>query len=347
MMGIQGFVFFVGVGYALAGADVGGYPGYSRAIESLAESGPEIARKEGKQGLLNRYRELLAAHPDHVKNVEIEMRMIEVLEWDVPETGEKPDAQGALDAYLRLMEAYDPHHPLMKTVKKQAAQRAESLRPDVAEWLYLTMVEEYGEDDLLQLDSHCRLGQLAIDQGRQADAARFYGDVLAYDIGHMAPGSADFAVADACQRMATAGLIMMAVGRHDAREERLDALDGVLARYPAIAEGYPALVQRFREAIEGQPSNPPANTYSPTVETLLAQLRTSAPETAGAVGTDGRPVAGEDAQDVGTGEGTGGIRDIEKRETQRKRMVWPWVAGAAVAALGIGVLFAGKRRRTP
>lgn len=346
-MGMRGLLFLVGAGHALAGVDVSGYPDYLSAIESLAESGPEIARKEGKQGLLNRYRELLAAHPGYAKNIEIEMRMIEVLEWDVPETGEKPDARGALDAYLRLIETYDPDHPLMKTVKKQAAQRAESLEPEVAEWLYTGMVEKYGGDDLLQLHSHCRLGQLAIDQGRQTDAARFYSDVLAYSIEHMAPGSADFAVADAHQRTAAVGLIMMTVGRHDTRDERLTALDEALAKYPAIGERYPALVQRFREVIEGQPSHPPTNTYSPTVETLLAQLRTSVPETAGGVPAQERPVANEHAQRPGTGGEVDGSPDVQPGQAQQKHMVWPWVAGAAVAALGMGVLAAGKRRRTP
>ncbi|MBN2308559.1 MAG: hypothetical protein JXR94_06280 [Candidatus Hydrogenedentes bacterium] len=229
----------------------GEYQEYLARIQELARSAQAIAAQDGKQALIAQYQEIIEAYPGYTKNIELATTMGRILEWDLKDSGEPADPEGALAVYLSVVGAYEPDHPYMRTVKKLAADRAQTIAPDTAQQLYLDMVRDYPDDEILHLNSYYNLGKLAAAQGDARTAEDYFTGVMAYEPPAGEGASAEFASADSYRRNACTGLLQLAIQGKFSPEERLAALDDLLRRFPEIEQRYADMVARFRRTIEG------------------------------------------------------------------------------------------------
>ncbi len=84
---------------------------YENAIELLQRDGGEIARTNGKEGLIQRYRSILSEFPGFPNSVLIEWQIAKIYESYDPERGEPQDLPNAVRIYDSILSRYGPEEP--------------------------------------------------------------------------------------------------------------------------------------------------------------------------------------------------------------------------------------------
>lgn len=234
---------------AQPGAD---YAEYFARIAELQQQGDAIARAQGRDALIERYRDLIEAYPDYENNIRLETQIAMLYQSDLSSVGDPPDPRSAYEAYLRITQTYDPEHPYMKEVRLLAADAARVVDPDASAELYQDIIRDFPEEDALMVKSRYGLARLAEEQGDMESARQFYDAVLAHTPTGVKISDAEASSIEALQANAAASLIADAIRGADTPEERLRALRKFVEKRAELAQAHSDLVERFAQTIERQ-----------------------------------------------------------------------------------------------
>lgn len=261
-----------GAGAGSAGSDAEAYAAYMAEIEELSESGLIIAEEQGKQGLIDRYRDIMRRYPDFPNNRELEAEIAGVYELDLKFRGEPPDFAQALDIYTRLASQCEQDDPLRKEAVLRAARCAEVVDPPAAAQMYTGLCEEYPADTELQLRCYVSMGRLASGRGDAITALQYFQGVIDFDATTLSQSQPGYSKALAWQQTAAMGVISEIIRNAASPSEQLKAFEKLLEDYPAIARKFPDLAARFRGSLERRVEKAAAGETPESVETLLTAL---------------------------------------------------------------------------
>ena len=231
------------------------YQAYAAQIEALQRDGANIAHQYGRDVLIDKYRDLIDAHPDFPNNIQLETQIAMLYESDFADRGEPPNLQAAYETYQRIIETYDADHPYMPTVRTYAADRATELDPDAAREMYLSMIKDYPEDDALVVQSHYSLGKLAEQQGDSLSAQLHFNTILNYKPSGAPLSQSQLASIEAYQANAAASTLAAVLEQHDTPQDRAKALKKYVEKHQELMSAHADLVQRFSKSIESSARN--------------------------------------------------------------------------------------------
>ncbi|GMV95368.1 MAG: hypothetical protein AMXMBFR82_51460 [Candidatus Hydrogenedentota bacterium] len=223
---------------------------YLARIAELQQEGPEIARTQGKQALINEYRTLIDENPGYANNIQLETQIGLIYESDLSETGEPPDMEAAYNQYLTTMETYDPSHPYMKQVHKMAANQALTVDPEAAESLYWDMIESYPDDPDIVTASYYNLAKLAEQNGDLAAAKEYYEQVLKSVPPDDTMSEAERLTVEQYEANAVLNLMADAIASAQTPEQRLAALEEFIQQYPDLPYSHEDLINELLRSIE-------------------------------------------------------------------------------------------------
>lgn len=257
------------------------YEDYVARIAALQRDGADIAQRDGRDALIQQYRDLIEAHPGYPNNIRLETQIAMLYESDFSDAGQPPDTLAAHEVYQHIVASYDPENPYMKTVRKLAADRAAEFDPALAQQMYEGILTDYPEEDALAVQTQYALGKLAEGQGDPATAEARYGQVISYAPSGARVSDAQAADIAAYQENAAASMLTSAIKGADTPEERLKALKKYLEKHQELERAHADLVQHFARSIEGSAGGSAADGEEdggvPTVEALLASLKKNKP----------------------------------------------------------------------
>ena len=254
---------------------------YLTQIAELQQVGPEIARTEGKEALIQRYRDLIDANPGQPNNIQLEAQIGLIYESDLSETGEPPNPQAAYNTYQNIIATYDSSSTYMKRVRQLSAQRALELDPEAARAQYESMIEDYPSDDAVLLESYYNLARLAEQQGDEAEARRLYEEVLNHVPSGESLSESEKGFVDAYQANAALSLLAQAVRQQATPAGRLAAIEAFLEQHPELAESQNDLISRLIESVEETGENEEKQALKESVQTLVRLLGDHARQGAG------------------------------------------------------------------
>lgn len=223
---------------------------YLARIAELQQEGPEIARTQGKQALINEYRTLIDENPGYANNIQLETQIGLIYESDLSETGEPPDMEAAYNQYVNTLNSYDPSHPYMKQVHKMAANQALTVDPDSAENLYWDMIESYPDDPDIVTASYYNLAKLAEQNGDLSAAKEYYEQVLKSVPPDDAMSEAERLTVEQYEANAVLNLMADAIASAQTPEQRLAALEEFIQQYPDLPYSHEDLINELLQSIE-------------------------------------------------------------------------------------------------
>lgn len=247
---------------------------YLARIAELQQTGPEIARTQGKEALIAQYRALIDQNPGYANNIQLEAQIGLVYESDLSDSGQPPNMEAAYDQYLATMESYDPSHPYMKQVRTMAAERAVSLDPPAAEELYWGMIEDYPDDPTVVLSSYFNLAKLAEQNGDPAAAREYYNEMMNRVPADDTLSEGERLVVRQYEANAVLNLVAEAIRQADTPEERLAALQEFIDRYPDLPFTHGELIDELLQSVEtmGERSDSQSDLQE-AVQSLVKLLR--------------------------------------------------------------------------
>lgn len=258
-----------------AAAQYAAYESYTAQIEALQRDAADITQKLGRDALIQRYRDLINAHPGYANNIRLETQIAMIYESDFSDQGLPPDYAAASEVYQNIIATYDPENPYMMTVRKLAADRAAESNPELAQQMYEGIITDYPEQDALVVQSEFALGKLAESQGDTVAAEKHYAQVMAY-----APSGAKVSQAEsenigAYQANAAASMLTSAIKGHDSPQDRLKALKKFLEKHKDLERAQADLVHRFANAIERSGGGVAHDNQeqNATIDAMLASLK--------------------------------------------------------------------------
>ena len=254
---------------------------YLTQIAELQQLGPEIARTEGKEALVQRYRDLIDANPGQPNNIQLEVQIGLIYESDLSENGEPPNQQAAYNTYQNIIATYDPSSSYMKRVRQLSAQRAMELDPEAAREQYESMIEDYPSDDAIVLESLYNMARLSEQQSDDAEARRLYEEVLNHVPAGESLSESEKGLVDAYQANASLSLLAQAIREHATPSERLAAIEAFLEQHPELAETQSDLISRLLESVEETGENEEKQALKESVQTLVRLLGDHAKQGAG------------------------------------------------------------------
>ncbi|MCC6695946.1 MAG: tetratricopeptide repeat protein [Candidatus Hydrogenedentes bacterium] len=254
---------------------------YLAQIAELQELGPEIARAEGKEALIQRYRDLIDANPGQPNNIQLEVQIGLIYESDLSENGEPPNPQAAYNTYQNIIATYEPSSSYMKRVRQLSAQRAMELDPEAARTQYEGMIEDYPGDEAIVLESLYNMARLAEQEGDDAEARRLYEEVLNHVPAGESLSESEKGLVDAYQANAALSLLAQAIREHATPSERLAAIEAFLEQHPELAESQSDLISRLLESVEETGENEEKQALKESVQTLVRLLGDHAKQGAG------------------------------------------------------------------
>ncbi len=223
---------------------------YLARIAELQQEGPEIARTQGKQALINEYRTLIDENSGYANNIQLETQIGLIYESDLSETGEPPDMEAAYNQYVNTLNSYDPSHPYMKQVHKMAANQAMTVDPDSAENLYWDMIESYPDDPDIVTASYYNLAKLAEQNGDLAAAKEYYEQVLKSVPPDDSMSEAERLTVEQYEANAALNLMADAIASAQTPEQRLAALEAFIQQYPDLPYSHEDLINELLQSIE-------------------------------------------------------------------------------------------------
>jgi tetratricopeptide (TPR) repeat protein len=222
---------------------------YYARIAELQRLGPEIAHTEGRDALIQRYRELIEAYPESANNIRLETQIALIYASDFSEAGQPPEPQTAYETLLRIIQTYDPENPYMKDVRKMAAERAREQDPEVAVRMYESIIADYPGEDALVVESTYELAKLAESRGDTKTANAHYEQILGYvPVG--GSSEAEQEAMHAYESNAVASLLTSAIRAHEDPVERLRAMREFLREHDELAKAHAQLIQRVLSTLE-------------------------------------------------------------------------------------------------
>ncbi|MBX7255064.1 MAG: hypothetical protein K1Y02_01790 [Candidatus Hydrogenedentes bacterium] len=225
---------------------------YMSVADELNRIGPDYARTRGKQALIDEYRNLIEAYPGYANNIQMEAQIALIHEWDLSEAGQPPNPVAAYETLTNVINTYPADHPYMKTVRRMAANRAIPIDPKVAQDMYVGLMEDYPEDNVLAAESLFSLGQIADRQGNRAEADKYYEQTMNFTPSGGENPETELQDIEAFKLNAAAVMLGTAIQRFDDPNERLRALEDFLREHAGFAERFGDLAKRIRETIEVQ-----------------------------------------------------------------------------------------------
>ena len=276
--------FIVALALVCAGAradDPAAYQDYVAQIATLQRDGTAIAQRDGRDALIQKYRDLIEAHPGYANNIRLETQIAMLYESDFTDHGQPPDAQAAYDTYQHIIATYEPDNPYMKTVRKLAADRAAEFDADTAQHMYESIIADYPQEDALVVQSEYALAKLAEQQGDPVTAEKYFGQILVHTPSGAKMSDAEAANLAAYQENAAASMLTAAIKGADTPEERLKALKKFLENHKELETAQQELVRQFARVIEqrasGGASEDADETDTATIDALLASLKKHKP----------------------------------------------------------------------
>ncbi len=246
---------------------------YLSQIAELQRTGSDLARKEGKEALIQRYRALIDANPGYANNIQLETQIGLIYESDLSDRGEPPDMAAAYATYQGIIATYDPSSPYMKTVRRMSAQRAMDLDPGGAQEQYWSLLEDYPDDVPVVMESYFNLGHLAERNGNQEEARRFYEEVLNHAAVDDALSQAERITVEAYEANAALSLMAEAIRNEQTAEGKLTAIQTFLESHPDLAYSQGDLVERLLKSVEETGSEREGrNNVKQAVQALVALL---------------------------------------------------------------------------
>jgi len=247
---------------------------YLARIAELQQTGPAVARSQGKEALIAQYRALIDENPGYANNIQLEAQIGLVYESDLSETGEPPDLDAAYDQYLATIETYDPSHPYMKQVRTMAAERAAGLDPPAAEELYWGMIEDYPDDPSVVMSSYYNLAKLAEQNGDPAAAREYYNEIMNHVPADDTLSEAERLTVRQYEANAVLNLVADAIRQADTPEARLAALQAFIDRYPDLPFTHGDLIDDLLQTIETMGARADSQSdLRGAVQTLVTLLR--------------------------------------------------------------------------
>lgn len=222
---------------------------YYARIAELQRLGPEIAHTQGREALIQRYRDLIVAYPESANNIRLEAQIALIYESDFSEAGQPAEPRTAYETLLRIIQTHDPQNPYMKEVRKMAAERARKQDPEAAVAMYEAMIADYPVDDALVIESMYELAKLAESRGDTQTANGYYEQILEY-----APAGesseAELAAMHAYEANAVASLLASTIRAHEDPIERLRAMREFVRAHHELAKAHAQLIQRVLSTLE-------------------------------------------------------------------------------------------------
>lgn len=232
------------------------YEKYLAEIRALERERVTLLRKEGKQALIARYRDLIANNPGYDENLLLESQIAWVYERHLPDNDEPRDYKRAWEYYKSALKRYEKSNPYMKEVKRRAANRGADLDPLESDRLYMELIEENPNDDVTRLDAYCSLGLSAAKRNDAEVSEGFYSLLLMYEPVDMRRSKALSRI-QAARQNAAIGLFWVAATPPDPSKSpdpgmQLASIRAMLKKYPQIEMWHGDIVYPHLERLEQQ-----------------------------------------------------------------------------------------------
>ena len=201
---------------------------FEASLSNLAKHEYELIKDEGREAVIDRYRDLLEVYASHPRAIEVEMRIAHLY---VGATEDPDSRRKASNAYESIYQRYSKEHPLTKRAGLLAADRILNLDPAKGSQMYGGLIAQYPDDDHLRLTAYESLAQQAVWDGHFKEAEELYAMVLMYD------PPPDIQRADEIGRIQHNSAVGMFYVFVDVGEDplvQLAQLDNLIAKYPTV-----------------------------------------------------------------------------------------------------------------